>query len=87
MTKIFASGISILTIVLGTFGAQAMTSVRDEDKAAQPQGRYLCAGATRSQIAAMCPDGGSGRQLRYVSAPIDAEVTSNTGNRSNGPFE
>jgi hypothetical protein len=87
MTKIFASGISILTVVLGTLSAQAVTSVRDQGEATQPQRDQLCAGATRPQIGAICSEGGSRRQVRYVSAPIGEKVTSNIGNRFNGRFE
>ena len=84
---IFTNGISMATIVLSTFSAQSMTSARNEDKAGQAEGRYLCAGATWPQIPAMCLEGGSGRQVRYASAPIDSEIRSNFGSRLNEAFE
>ena len=82
MTKIFAGGILISTVVLGTFGAQAMTSIQDQDKAVEPQGRYLCAGATWPQIPTMCLEGRSGREVRYVSANSNGEITSSIVNRT-----
>jgi len=87
MTKIFAGGILSVTVILGAFGAQAMTSVQNEGKAAQPPKRYLCAGATWPQIPAMCLEGGSRHEVRYVSAPSNDEITSNIVNRFNEAFE
>ena len=87
MTKPLISYIVILTITLGAFGAQAMTSAVPEGKAVEPQVHDLCAGATWPQIPAMCLEGGSGREVRYVSAPADAEVASDFIDRFNVAFE
>ena len=69
-TKTFASGIVILTITLGAFGAQAMTSKEQKGKAVEPQVRDMCAGATWPEIPGMCLERGSGHEVRYVSAPV-----------------
>lgn len=87
MTKTFTSSILILTVVLGACGAQAMTSVEIEGKAVEPQGRYLCAGATWPKIPAMCLEGGSGHEVRYVSTLTNEEITLNIANRFSGAFE
>ena len=87
MKNSLVSYIVILTIILGAFGAQAMTSVAHEGKNVEPQVHDLCAGATWPQIPAMCLEGGSGREVRYVSAPADAEVASDFIDRFNVAFE
>jgi hypothetical protein len=87
MTKTLASGILLLTIVLGAFGAQAMTSEELGRKAVEPQVHDMCAGATWPQIPAMCLEGGSGREVRYVSAPADAQIASDFVDRFNVAFE
>ena len=87
ISKTFIGGILILTVVLGAFGAQAMTSVENEGKAIEPQGRYMCAGATWPQIPAVCLEGGSGREVRYASAPAVDQVASDIAGRFNVVFE
>jgi hypothetical protein len=87
MTKTFTSSIFILTVVLGACGAQAMTSVETPGKAVEPQGRYLCASATWPRIPAMCLEGGSGHEVRYVSALTNKEITFNIVNRFNRASE
>jgi hypothetical protein len=64
-----------------------MTSVENESKAVEPQGRYMCAGATWAEIPAMCLEGGSGREVRYASAPAVDQVASDIADRFNVAFE
>jgi hypothetical protein len=87
MTKIFNVGALIFTVVLSACGAQAMTSLQNQGKAVQPQGHYLCAGATWPQIPAVCLEGGSGHEVRYALAPIDEEITANIASRFNWAFK
>ena len=87
MTKTFASGILILAVVLAAFGAQAMTAAEIEGKAVEPEGSYMCAGATWPQIPAMCLEGGSGHEVRYASAPINRPIASDSLDRFNVAFE
>jgi hypothetical protein len=64
----FTSGISILTVVLGTFGVQAARSAENQGKDVEPQGRYFCAATTWRQIRAICPESGGGHETRNASA-------------------
>jgi hypothetical protein len=61
MTKTFISGMVILTITLGAFGAQAMTSEEPGRKAVEPQVHDKCTEATWPQIPAVCLEGGNDR--------------------------
>ena len=87
MTKTFTSAILILSVVLAAFGAQAMTSAEIEGKAVEPQGSYMCAGATWPQIPAMCLEGGSGHEVRYASAPVNHQIASDSVDRFDMAFE
>jgi hypothetical protein len=53
----------------------------------EPQVHDMCAGGTWPQIPAMCLEGGSGRQVRYVSATADAQIASDFIDRFNVAFE
>ena len=69
----FKIAISVLAIILGTFGARAMTSVESGGQAAKPQAPSLCANATWPRIPAICQEGGSGREVRYVVESTDQD--------------
>ncbi len=87
MTKTFIGGLMILTAVLCAFGAQAMTPGVPESQEAVRPARDVCAAAAWPQIPAACLEGGSRREVRYISAPTEDQHASDFVDRFNTAFE